>query len=69
MIEYETKKPAFSDPRAAVYAFAKKHGLGKEEAERIYLKIGMVATEEDFLAEAKLVSPDFKLPNEKARKL
>lgn len=44
MIEFETKKPKVTDPRAAIYEFAKKHGLGNEEAERIYLKIGAEAT-------------------------
>jgi hypothetical protein len=69
MIEYETKKPAFTDPRAGVYGFAKKHGLKNDEAEEIYLKIGALASEEDFLAEVKLVSADVKLPTDKARKL
>ncbi|MDR6903686.1 hypothetical protein [Rhizobium miluonense] len=67
MIRYKTKKPAIAGPRAAVYGFAKKYELGNDEAERIYLKIGELATEEDFLAEAKLVSADFRIPNDKPR--
>jgi hypothetical protein len=69
MIQYETKKPTPTGPRAALYGFAKKYGLGDDEAERIYQKIGLLATEENFLAEAKLVSPDLRVPNDKARKL
>lgn len=69
MIEYETKKPTLTAPRAAVYGFAKKYKLGDDEAERIYLKIGALATEEDFLAEAKLVLPAVGMPNDETRKL
>ncbi|MEB2846497.1 hypothetical protein GAO09_04730 [Rhizobiales bacterium RZME27] len=54
MIEYETKTPQFTSDRAAVYEFAKKYRVGVDDAERIYLKIGALATEEQFLAEAKL---------------
>jgi hypothetical protein len=52
MIEYETKKPASTGARTAVYKFAKTHKLSEDEAERIYLKVGAFATEEEVLAEA-----------------
>jgi len=34
MIQYETKKPASTGPRATVYGFAKKYKLGDDEAEQ-----------------------------------
>jgi hypothetical protein len=69
MIEYETKKSQFAGPRALVYEFAKKHRLGDDEAERIFLKLGAVATEEDFLAEAKLAAPIVSMSTDKVGKL
>jgi hypothetical protein len=69
MIEFETKKPEATGPRAAVYQFAKKHKLGDDEAERIFLKVGAFATEEELLAEAKLGAPNGKTSAGKAGKV
>lgn len=69
MIEYEPKKPQFTGPRAAVYELAKKYRIGDDEAERIYLKIGALATEEEFVAEAGLRAPTAKMPSDKDKKL
>lgn len=68
MIKYETKKPQFTGDRAAVYEFAKKYRLGDDDAERIYLKVGALATEEEFLVEAKLPASNVKMPIDKMRK-
>lgn len=69
MIEYEPKKPQFTGPRAVVYELAKKYRLGDDEAERIYLKIGASATEEEFVAEAGLRPLPARMPLDKAKKL
>jgi hypothetical protein len=68
MIEYETRKPPFTGERAAVYEFARKYRLGDDDAERIFLKIGALATEEQFLAEAKLPASKMMTSIDKARK-
>lgn len=69
MIEYETKKPQFTGNRAAIYRFAKKYRLGDDDAERIYLKIGDLGTEEEFLAEAKLPASHIKTMVDTDKKL
>lgn len=62
MIRYETKKPAAGEPRALVYAFAKKHRLSDAEAERLFLKLGASPTQKEMLAEAKLPAAGAKTP-------
>lgn len=67
--EYETRKQQLTGDRASSYEFAKRNRLGDDEAERIYLKVGVLATEEELLTEATLRTPGMKMPIEKVRKL
>jgi hypothetical protein len=77
VIRYETAKPVpepahldqphLDGPRANVYAFAKKYRLSDKEAERIFLKLGATATQQEMLAEAKPPAPDFKITTDKSR--
>jgi hypothetical protein len=68
MIRFETNQPRLDGPRAAFYEFAKKYRLSEAEAERLFLKLGASATQEEMLAEARLPAPDFKTPADKGRK-
>ncbi|TCU14089.1 hypothetical protein [Rhizobium sullae] len=67
MIKFEATQPRLDGPRAAVYEFAKKYRLSDTEAERLFLKLGASATQEEMLAEAKLPAPEFKKSTDKSK--
>lgn len=60
MIRFEAAKPPSDGPKATVYAFAKKHRLSDQEAERLFSILGAAPTQEALLAEARLPASDGK---------
>jgi hypothetical protein len=66
MIKFEPTPPA--SPSADVHGFAAKHGLSDQEAARIFLKLGPMATLEEVRAEAKLYALKAKSSNEVFKK-